>query len=57
MLRSQSSVAASAMPTPMSSGLRKGTCGSGAAEPSEAMLATSVQSHRPAAITAAALSR
>ena len=38
---------------PMSSGLRNGTYGSGAAEPSEATLATSVQSQRPAASTAA----
>ena len=42
---------------PMSSGLRNGRYGSGAAEPSEATLATSVQTHRPAARTAAALVR
>ena len=42
---------------PMSSGLSNGRYGSGAAEPSEATLATSVQSQRPAARTAAALVR
>ena len=56
-LRNHNAAANSATPTPRSSGLSKGTCGSGAAEPFDATLANSVHNNSPAASTAPAVVR